>query len=333
MAGIKSLRRIQLGQENTAGTAVNATTRWRGMGTPQDDREVNFREEDVGYLGGIDDTYISMYSGSISFEETGATFEQVPYILSAGIKNVVSGTADTGGSGHIYTYTFPTTAPNTIQTYTIEGGDNQQEEEFYYAFVESFNLSGESGAAVMMSADWVGRQVQPGTFTGAVAVPTVEEILFQKGKVYIDAAGGTIGSTQVSNTLLAFDLSVTTGVIRKWTADGSLDFSFEQYTDYEVELGVTFEHNSSAVTEKGNWRNEVARLIRIDFEGSNLTTAGSSHSVKLLRLDLPGKWSTFDAIEDQDGNDIVTGTFVSRYNATAAIGPSIKVVNELETLT
>lgn len=333
MAGIKSLRRIQGGAENTAGTAVAATWLWRGMGTPQDDREVIFAEEDIGYLGGTDRSYISMYASTFSFEETEATFEQIGYILSAGIKNVTSGTQDTGGSGYIYNYPFPTTAANTVQTYTLEGQDNQQEEECYYAYVESFSLSGEGGGPLTVSAEWKARQLQTGTFTTQPAVPTVEEVLFGKAKVYIDAIGGTIGSTQVSNTLLAVDVSVNTGIIQKFAADGSLDFSFIQYTDYEFELGVTFEHNSSAVTEKSNWRNQTARLIRIDFEGSNLTTAGSSHSVKLLRLDMPGKWMTFDAISDQDGNDIVTGTFKATYNATAALGPSIKVVNELTALT
>lgn len=333
MSGIKALRRLQLGQENTAGTEVAATALWRGMGVPTDDREVVFVEEDIGYLSGVDRTYISMLSGSISFEETPATFEQLPYILEGGIKAVGSGTADTGGSGYIYIYTFPTTAANTAQSFTIEGGDNQQEEQLLYSVVQSFTLAGASGEALNMSADWIGRQVQTGTFTTQPSVPTVEEILFGKGKIYIDAASGTIGSTQVSNTLLGATLNVDTGIMRKWTADGSLDFSFVQYTMPDVTLEVTFEHNSSATSEKSNWRNETARLIRLDFEGSDLNTAGSSHSVKLLRIDLAGKWESFDAIDDQDGNDIVTGTFRSRYNATAAIFGSITLVNELSSLT
>lgn len=333
MSGIKTLRRIQIGAESTDGTAVAATALWRGMGALSDDREVVFVEEDIGHIGGVDRTYVPMLAGSISFEETPATFEQAPYLLAAGVNNVTSGTQDTGGSGFIYTYTFATTAANTAQAYTIEGGDNEQEEEMYFGVVESFNFAGASGESLNMSADWIGRQVQDGTFTTKPSIPTVEEILFSKGKLYIDNVGGTIGSTQVSDTLLSGSIDVNTGIIRKWTADGSLDFSFIQYTDWEVVLEVTFEHNSSATSEKSNWRNETARLIRLDFEGDSLTTAGSSHSVKLMRFDLPGKWEDFSALEDQDGNDVVTGTFRSRYNATFAGGPEVVVVNELSSLT
>lgn len=332
MAGIKSLRRLQLGAEGTGGVAVAATAIWRGMGTILDDREVVFVEEDIGIFSGGDRAYIPRLSGSLTMEETPATFEQLPYILEAGVKAVGSGTADTGGSGHIYAYTFPTTAAPAVQTYTIEGGDNQQEEEMYYSVVEEFTLSGGGGEALNVSANWIGRQVQNGTFTTQPTIPTVEEILFSKGKLYIDNVGGTIGSTQVSDTLLSVNFQMNTGIVRKWTADGSLDFSFVQYTRPEVTLQLTYEHNASAVTEKTNWRNETARLIRLDFEGSTLTTAGSSHSVKLLRIDLAGKYESFDALGDMDGNDIVVATFRGLYNATASLFGSITVVNELASL-
>ncbi len=336
MAGVKSLRRIQLGNEGTAGqygTATAATALWRGMGTPSDDREVVFVEEDIGVFSGGDRAYTPMLAGSITFEETPATFEQAGYILAAGIKNVTSGTADTGGSGYIYTYTFPTTSLNTVQAYTVEGGDNQQEEEMYYSVVEAFSLSGEGGGPLNISADWIGRQVQDGTFTTMPSVPSVEELLFSKGTLYIDDSGGTIGSTQVSDTLLSASLEVDTGIIRKWTADGSLDFSFIQYTRPEVILELTYEHNATAVTEKGKWRSEAVRLIRLDFTGSDLTTAGSSHSAKLFRIDLAGKYEDFGALEDQDGNDTVTATFRALYSSTDSLFGEIKVVNENSALT
>ena len=52
MTGIKKLRKLQLGRETTAGTAVNATDLWRGIGTIEDQTEVMFPEEDIGYLSG-----------------------------------------------------------------------------------------------------------------------------------------------------------------------------------------------------------------------------------------------------------------------------------------
>ncbi len=48
--GVKALRKIQIGKETTAGTAVAATTIWRGMGTIEDQREIRRIDEDVGVL-------------------------------------------------------------------------------------------------------------------------------------------------------------------------------------------------------------------------------------------------------------------------------------------
>ncbi len=332
MAGIRALRYIQLGLEATKGTAVAATAVWRGLGTIEDALEVVHVDETVGYVSGVDRTYIPKLLAKLSMESVPATFEQLPYILAAGVKDVVSGTADGTGSGKIYTYTFPTTTLNATKTYTIEGGDDQQEEEMEYSFVESFTLGGKPGEALMVSAEWIGRQVTASTKTAGLALPTVEDILFSKGKLYIDAASGVIGTTLKSNTLLGADLNVKTGWVPVFTGDGNLYFSFNKATPPEITLSITFEHDGTATAEKANWRGQIARLIRLQFEGSNLGTAGTNYSKKTLRIDLAGKWEKFDKLAEQDGNDIVTGTFRARYNATAAKFAEIVVVNERATL-
>jgi len=333
MAGIKKLRRIQLGQEGTAGTETAATAVWLGMGVLQDNREVVFVDEDVGYISGIDRTYIPQTEGAITFEAVEATFEQVQYLFEGSINNVGTGTQDTGGDGYIYTYTLPTTSTNSVQTFTIEGGDNQQEEQMLYSFCDSWTLTGAGGEAVMMSGEWVGQGVAKGTFTTQPSLATVEEILFGNAKLYIDSAGGTAGSTQVSNTLLDFEVSYDSGIVPKYTADGSLDFSFIQYTMPELLINVTFEHNTSAVTEKDNWRNETARLMRLELLGSAFATAGSSYSNKTVIIDAAGKWESFEALSDQDGNDVISGSFRARYNTTAQTFGQVVVVNEQTTLT
>jgi len=328
MMGIKALRKVLLGLETTAGTAVAADTIWHGTGSIEDQREVIFPDEDIGYISGKDRNYIPKVEAGVVFDATPATFEGLPVILSAGVKNVVTGVTDTGGSGKVYTYTFPTTTANSIKTWTIEAGDDQQAEEVEYAFVESFELSGNGGEALQMSANWKGRQVSKCTFTTPVTTPaTVEEILFGKGKLYIDEVGGTIGSTEKSNTLLGMSLSVNTGWIAKYAADGQLYFSWAQSTKPEVLLNVTFEHNATAVAEKDAWKAKTARQLRLKFEGNALTTAGT-FTYKTLIIDLAGKWESFDTIGDMNGNDIVTGTFRAGYDATAAKFAEIKVVNE-----
>jgi hypothetical protein len=330
MAGVKALRKLVLGREATAGTAVVCTTIWRGMGVLSDDRETVFPEEDIGYLSGVDRAYTPKLEASISMGSVEATFEQLPHILEAGVKTATPA-QDSTGSGYVYTYTFPTTAANTLKTYTIEGGDNQAVEEMEYGFVESFTLEGNAGEALMVSAEWKGRQVSDSAFTTTATLPSVDEVLVSKGKVYIDDVDGTIGTTQISNTVLSVKLDVTTGQQAVYTADGNLYFSFVKTVMPEVMLDVTFEHDSNATDEIAAYRAGTPRLIRLEFAGPSLGTAGN-FTTKVLRVDLAGKWESFGPLEDTDGNDTRTGTFRARYNATAAKYAEIAVVNELTAL-
>lgn len=329
MPGVKALRRLQLGRETNAGTAVAATTAWRGMGTIQDARAVVFPQEDIGILSGVDRTYIPKLAAQLNFDSVEATFEQVNHVFEAGIETATP-TTD-AGSGFIYAYDFPIASQNTIKTYTIEGGDDQQAEEMEYAFVKSFSLSGNAGEALMVGADWVGRQVTNATFTASTdaPVPTVDEILVSKGKLYIDNDTDAFGTTQITSTLIGIDLQVMTGLMEYFTAEGNLYFTAHKNSMPDISLALTFEHNASSVTEKTNWRNETARLVRLKFDGPALTSTGGTYDTKTLLLDVAGKWESYEKIGERDGNDIVVAHFRGRYNTTAAKVGTFTVVNEL----
>jgi hypothetical protein len=323
-----TIRKLQVGKETTAGVEVNATHIWYGTGMPDDRSEAIFPEENVGYISGSDRSYIPKLDCGFVFDQTECTFEQSPIIFSAAIKNVVTGAADTGGSGKIYTYTATTTQQQLPRTWTLEGGDDQQEEQVLHGFVEDFSLSGAAEEAVKISANWRGKTLSPSSFTTGLTLQPVEEVLFGKGRLYIDDADGTIGTSVKSNTFLNFDLSWKTGYKAVWTADGSLDFSFMKQVKPEIEMRVTFEHDGTAVAEKAKKVASVSRLIRVKFEGSALTTAGG-YTYKTLIIDLAGKWQRFEMIENRDGNDVVTGIFRAGYNATSGLYARVIVVNEV----
>ncbi|MGW8250654.1 MAG: hypothetical protein ACWGO1_08425 [Anaerolineales bacterium] len=301
------------------------------MGVIKDNREVIFPQEDVGILGGTDRSYIARQWSELAMPAVEATFEQLPYIFEAGVEAVGTGVTDTGGSGKVYSYAASTTAQNSTNTYTFEGGDDQQAEEFDYAFVKHFNLSGDGQGALMMSADWTGREATNTTFTGALSIPTVKEIIVNNGSLYIDASGGTIGSTAVSNTLFGIDLDYTTGLQEYWAVDGSLDFSLIKFTADDIVLTLTYEHNSDTVTEKAAFRAGSTRLVRLLFNGPALTTAGT-FTYKTLRLDMAGVYEDWSELQDQDGNDVVTATLRVRYSSTDSLKFEAVIVNELATL-
>ena len=321
MPGIRALSKVQFGKETTPGTAVAATATWRGTGFIKDETEVTFPEETVGILAGTDRSYIAKYLSSM--ELTGdLTYEQVGYILNAGIKNVTP-TTDLS-SAFIWTWSFPILAASAVAstdltTLTIEAGDNQQAEKFAYGFVTEFSIEGNAGEAAQITATFQGQQTSTVSFA-AGAIPTAESVLVSKGKLYADVTTDTVGTTQLSQTLLGFSLSVNTGWLPAYAADGSLNFSFIKQTMPEITLEVTFEHNATAVAEKANWRNQTPRQLRLRFDGSALTTtdAGAAYDTKTFIIDLSGKWESWDVLDEQDGNNVVKGTFRARYNSDVA---------------
>ncbi len=332
VAGVKALRRIQIGKETTAGTAVNATTIWRGEGVLQDERELVWVPEDVGLLVPTDRLYVPKYGATVTLDETPATFEQLPYLLIASLAGITTGTTDTGGSGKIWTFDAPTTQAPTIKTLTIEAGDNIRADDMEYAYVESLTLSGAAGEGVMMGATLRGRQATDSEFTGSLAIPAVEEILFGKGKLYIDDT--TMGTTQKTETWLGFSLTIPSSWKAVYTGDGNLYFTKIEYVGHRqspITGEITLEHDATAEAEIGKARNQTTRLIRMEFQGSALTTAGT-YTYKTLRLDLPVIYTAVPALEDMDGDDIVTFPFQVSYGATGSQAPQITIVNELTTL-
>lgn len=335
MPGVRALRRIQMGLEasTATGTAVAATAIWRGTGTIEDGLSAVQPDENVGYLSPVERVYIPTTEARLSMDSVEATYEQLPYILAAGVDgDGLTAVRDATG-GYVYTFAFGTTAQKTPATYTLEGGDNQQAEEFAYGFVTDFELSGAAREAWKIVANWQGRQVGTSTFTGSIALPAVEEILFGKSTIAIDAVNGTLGATVKSNTLLGASLKVTTGFVPVFTANGEIYFDFVKQIAPEIMLDVTFEHDASSVAEIAAWRAKTPRMIRLQSTGTAISN-GSVYTAKTLRIDLCGHWETFSKIDEQDGNDIVTGTLRATLNTTPTpdLFCNIYVVNTLSAL-
>lgn len=331
-AGIRKLRYVQFGKEATLGTSVAATALWRGSGLLEDKRRVQFPVEDIGIMGGVDRSYVDQYAAALTLDPVPADFEQLPYLFESGVKTVGTGVADGTGSGKVYAYPLPTTSPATVSSFTVEGGDNQQGERFTGGICDTIKLDGKAGEALMMSGTFFGQNVANQAKTGGLLIPTIEDVLFSTGSLYIDAVSGTAGTTQVATTLLAATATITTGWTPIWTADQlyytALGFDGAKMG---VTVNFTFLFDGAAVTERENWRNQTPRLLQLKWLGTSLTTAGT-YSKKTLIATLPGKWAKFDKIGDQNGTDIITATYNSFYDPTYANAASFLVVNQVATL-
>lgn len=341
--GITALEKTLIGVEALAGSTTDVvTTHWRGTGKIKDTREVMFPEEKVGRFGGTTRSYIPATGSEVTLEGD-ATYEQMPYVFNAGVY-LTTPTTD-ASSGLTYTWNVQTASTDAFQTtdlgtLVVESGDNVGVEIARYCFVKNIVMSGKQGEALMVNADLEGRE--PTTSASFTAVGTTDlenvasTILFSKVRLYIDDSTGTIGTTQVSETILDSTLNFKTGWVALPAKDGRLDFSSIKRVHDEITLEVVFEHNASAETEKGNWKSETERAIRLMFTGNALTTtdAGATYDAKAFIIDLWGKWSSFGAegLEEQDGDNIYRGTFRAGYSAVADNKARFIIVNELSSL-
>jgi len=328
-SGIKTLRKVQLGREGTAGTAVAASTIWRGPAImPVDEQTKVMPEENIGFSSPVTRQYTPKKLASMAFPATPATFQQIQHFMEAGVKTVAPA-ADGVGSGYVSDYPLPTGDVNSTKTYTIEGGDNKVAEEMEYAFLVDFELSGKKNESWMLSGNWQGRQSTVSSFTGALSIPAVSEMLFNKSKIYIDNVGGTIGTTQIANSWIEAKLKVTTGLKAQFSGDGNLFFSFMDFVGAKATLELSFLHNAAVAAERVLWRSDTPRQIRMLIEGNALASAGT-FSKETFRIDAAGLYSSFGPPNDEDeGSNVNKVVFECAYDATAALFVEFLLVNEL----
>lgn len=409
--GIKDLRLAQLGLELVKGTPVASTVRLRGNPGMVDLSEFVKPEENIGFMGGVNDQYQKHALAQLLQPADPITFEQFPYVCNAGIRGRETGIADGGGgSGIVYTFPFPVqssdveligtgiafvNATSTItdsgsglaifivgetievigtvsndgiytvtasaageltvaeatadegagtsfticaitRTYTLEYANNKRAFEAAYGFVSDFEIAGTGSGldqdAVTLAATWHARQWDTTTLTPALTPQAVNRPMFSKSQLYIDTLAGTMGGTAKSGVMTGFTFTCETGVRSLFAANGQLYFANAFHRSSPVlSCDITMTHGAELLAEYDFWKAGTGRQIQIKLEGAAIT-AGTTYSKKTILIDMPGKWSTFPNLDDLEGADIITGTFMPSYDATPAIGPSITVVNELASL-
>ncbi len=290
--GVETMRKFQFGFETTSGMAVAATTVMRGWGLSHFDPGIvreRFESEDGLLITTAGAWHDVSKITNLPVDEHPATFEQLKYWFACGIEGTTTGTRDgTEGSGYIYQDDLSTDTLQAPRTGTIEGGDNQRQDEMEYAFVEEMHLGGAKGGSVQISGVWRGRQATDASFTGALVIQSdLSVINFGDFIPYVDTAGGTIGTTSKPASLLGFDIDIVTGHQPIYSANGELFFEEIDLTSPKVTGKFVWRHDSIGEAELTSAKTAgTVRLVRLDCEGPALTTAGAAYTYKTARLDM-----------------------------------------------
>jgi hypothetical protein len=330
-AGRKELRSARLRLEATPGTAVVPRYIFRGeFEMPSDEREVVNAPELVGIFGGTDRSYIPKLMGGITLGEAELTFEQAPLLFAAaGFGSAGGSLQGASGSTGVFLFPIPVGTAPTTQSFTIEAGDNVESEVLTYALVNELTLTFAGGEAIKAESTWIARDGTrtnaSGSFSAAGTLVTpAEVVLAGRGSVWMNPAisGATFGATQgTPGNILAGEIKFSEMWEAKFPVDaGRLDFSQAVYVNTVIEGNLTYEAWNTGSTgplgtagQKEQWRSQQAQLMRLQWPGGTIPI-GTTFTSKLLRIDLPIKWKTFSALDDQNGNSIIEGEFYSKYN-------------------
>lgn len=347
MPGRSKLRRIQFGFEPTPGTAVAATTRWRGPAvTLDDDRQWEFVEEDVGIVGGTGRKVLPYAQGNLKLPATPLTPEQFPILMALALGGPITGATDgSGSSGFRYVTTLPTTSgPAANRAATVETGDDYEVENAAYTKVLDWTIKGTQKKPITVEATLQSQQVgRLGTGFSATTLATLNDLLFWNTRLYLDAVGGTIGTTQITNQFLGCEISGKTTYAFKQTGEGPAagtvpTYNLVVYTDHEIRVKLTLEHDPAVDGNTGIkslFRAGTPRLMRLDCLGQAYATAGTGTLLtgrRGVRFDLPLDFIKIPGLDAIEGNDIVTVEAVSRYNTTYGSSGAITVCNEVTAL-
>ena len=314
----EAFKRIQISNaEGTPGTAEAATEAALGIITtqesgevihqPNDDRntlaanmaddEIVGKETKLVWSGDVNSRHIlwallMSLRGNITPTQPDVTNEPLAYLFTITPALTTANTPDIA---------------NGIDTFTIEYGDNTQAYETECCFSTRLQISGAPNEVCKFTCDITGRQRTETTFTGALSVQSVQRFPFNKAAVYIDASGGTIGTTQKTNLLRAFQWTLETKFKAFYASDGELYFSSVVEDKKKPVLTLTYKRGTDSETERDKYDDRSTRLLRLKLNAQTEIDSGQSNPPYLI-LDQAIRYFKWPTPSSQDGARVVQVT-------------------------
>lgn len=325
---MRALRRLQLGPEATAGTAVAATFKMVGDAkyTPHIVRDFEDfpRQVFAPVTGGGFDQQVA----TLIENEGALTVEELLHVLAMNVC-----TPSTSGAGpYVHTFDRSWTASPTIKTYTAEmtevdgGGTKQVQRESAYLFGKSFEIGIQPNQPATLKWTGEARASATTTETAALAALTGRRPLpGNLAKLYIDDTWAGLGGTQISAAVRALTLAYQSGISAGFTLDGrtSLDHTKLDYGMVGATLSATIELAADAAAEHAKWVSAALRYMRLGI------TLDSNH---IALFDIAGKYVADPVIEEQDELSVMSFELGLEYDSTSGKAFKATVTNSLATL-
>lgn len=316
----------QIGKETTWGTPVAATARLMGVtgGNIKSDNRSAIYPDVRGSLQPAHLAGLEQIAGMGNLEML-ATFEDLPYIFDSAFTEATP----TGTGPYVYAYSAPTTAvPTAPRKLTVIHGSSQSPTGIYTlegGLANGFTIKAEVGKPTTVSVPLIGQAVTTAGSLAALSDRTVEVIMGQPWLLYFDAAGGTIGSTALTLTSVAFELTVNCNRTLEWSLDSLTPDQFNEGVR-SGSLKLTMRYNSSMKTI-------VDALVAQTAVYERQIRLSNTSGTKICQLNFAGiVESPPQTFEDKDGVITTTLDFVAKNNAALTNFFTASVTNSVSTL-
>jgi len=326
--GSKALRIVQSKIEAAWGTPLAATAKWMGV----EDCSVTIIPTVAGarfLRGDATNRHVQYLNGKTGTARIAQylTFEDAIMALDSAVKgSVAPSTVDT--SGRQYDYPFTQAAP-AQRSRTLELYDGVQEYELSGAYCSSIEIRGTTGndGIVRMNTEWIGKVVTPDTVTGSLPARTVDALPTGVCSLYIDAIGGTIGSTVKAGALIDWVFKATNGAHVKFF-QGDTSPSAANFREWDLSFGFTLEAGTVSAAELVKLQAGTSSLFRI--KGTSAVLAGAGTQYKEFRVDVAGMYTDPSTLwGDRDGNTTVPFAVTPAYDSTWANSAMLTTINKL----
>ena len=289
------LKRIQWGLENPAAHGTPVATDAMLLGEHprlRPDRKPTLIEEAIPYrsMGFQHRTDTILVRDTLNFPN--AYYQLIPYLFSMALKGNVTPVEQTGGEGdYLWDHTPSETATNAIDSGSLQVGDELQAYLSAYMMIERIkitgNISQDGGVSpVVISVDYFADGWAAGAFSGGVAVPSVERINAKLARLYIDNTWAGVGSTELVNSIRAFDIEIIPGVHPNSEGAATKKFTVHDEGNLKTNMALTLKRSSDS---DGLWDDfvtgDVLQVARLQILGSQI----GAGEVSTLTIDIGGE--------------------------------------------
>jgi hypothetical protein len=300
--GSQVFSKVQYGKESPSahGTNVAATKMWLGQVKVPEDRKPVYPPYQLGLKARSTEGHIyqKLADGIIlSGPENGAYFEMLPAMFSIFMKgNITPSLVTTGQGDYLWTFTPSLTASNTLDSLSLEYGDDQQAYEINYLIGKRLSFSGAMGQnqAVKAELECFGDQIAKASFTNALTKPTTNQMNAAGTSIYMDALWANKGTTAKTSFLREWSVEFLNNVTPKFHGGGAVIFDAIQESYFDFLLTVTCERTADAVTIFDAYMAQTPAAFEIRVVGDRIGT-GAYHTLKMDFWGVPESHSVMDS--------------------------------------